>query len=97
MQDLKENFIAASDYATKTAGGRHTPSATPAGEGVYALTDTGDVTHLAYILTRPSELSEVQRELGLRQRGSFVTSAKNPKVAGPSNTNLPQGAEYSEE
>ncbi|KAI9676859.1 MAG: hypothetical protein M1817_006698 [Caeruleum heppii] len=97
IQDLKENFIAASDYATKTTGTRHTPSATPAGEGIYAITEVGNQTHLAYILTRPTKIDEVQEELGLRQRGSFVTSAKNPEVGGPSYANLPNPAKYSQE
>ncbi|KAI9801673.1 MAG: hypothetical protein M1833_002355 [Piccolia ochrophora] len=97
MKDLKENFIAGSDYETRTAGARHAPSATPAGEGVYAITTTGRESHLAYILTRPSDLGEVQEEIGLRQRGSFVLSAKNPEVGGPSYANLPEGAKYSKD
>ena len=32
--------------------------------------------------------------VGLRQRGSYITSAKNPQSSGPANANLPQGAEY---
>ncbi|KAI9723769.1 MAG: hypothetical protein M1812_001069 [Candelaria pacifica] len=96
-KDIKENFIAPSDYATQTAGTRHTPSATPAGEGIYAITTTGRESHLAYILTVPSELGEIQKEIGLRERGSFVTSLKNPKYAGPANTNLPAGPAYPQE
>ncbi|KAI9836529.1 MAG: hypothetical protein M1838_005006 [Thelocarpon superellum] len=97
VQDLKEDFIAGSEYATQTSGIRHSPGATPAGEGVYAITSTGNTSHLAYILTRPSELNEVQQALGLRARGSFVTSVKNPTAGGPPNTNLPQGAKFSED
>ncbi|KAK4691793.1 hypothetical protein P7C71_g5284, partial [Lecanoromycetidae sp. Uapishka_2] len=96
MDDVK-NQLSSSDYATKTAGARHTPSAAPIGEGVYAITKTGRETHLAYILTLPSELSEVQQEVGLRQRGSYITSAKNPKSASPANASLPQGPEYPQE
>ena len=97
VKDLRENFIAASDYATQTAGTRHTPAATPAGEGVYAMTSTGRESHLAYILTRPEKLNEVQEELGLRNRGSFITSIKNPKVPGPANASLPNPADYPKE
>lgn len=86
--------LASSDYTTKTVGTRHTPSATPIGEGVYAITTTGRESHLAYILTIPSKLSEVQQDIGLRERGSFVTSVKNPKYPGPANANLPQGPEF---
>ncbi|MCJ1422523.1 hypothetical protein MMC29_000403 [Sticta canariensis] len=96
MEDIKSSF-ASSDYATKTAGTRHTPAATPIGEGVYAITTTGRESHLAYILTIPSELSEVQKDVGLQQRGSFVTSVKNPQYAGPANATLPEGPKYPQE
>ena len=96
MDDIRTS-IASSDYVTQTAGARHTPAATPIGEGVYAITTTGRESHLAYILTIPSELSEVQRDVGLRERGSFVTSVKNPQYAGPANTNLPQGPNFPQE
>lgn len=96
MEDIKSSF-ASSDYATKTAGTRHTPAATPIGEGVYAITKTGRESHLAYILTIPSELSEVQKDVGLQERGSFVTSVKNPQYSGPANTNLPEGPDYPQE
>ncbi|KAM0805487.1 hypothetical protein BDR22DRAFT_830313 [Usnea florida] len=96
MDDIKSQ-LSSSDYATKTAGARHTPAATPIGEGVYAITETGRETHLAYILTIPSELGEVQQGVGLRQRGSYFTSAKNPQSSGPANASLPQGAEYPQE
>lgn len=96
MENIK-NTLGSSDYATKTAGTRHTPAATPVGEGVYAITTTGRESHLAYILSIPSELSEVQKDVGLRERGSFVTSVKNPQYEGPANTNLPKGPDYPQE
>lgn len=90
--------IFANTPLTGAAGSvRHTPAVTPAGEGIYALTSTGRDTQLSYILTRPSKLDEVQEELGLRERGSFVTSAKNPESGGPPNTNLPTPAKYPKE
>ena len=61
---------------------------------MYAITQTGRDTHLAYILTIPAELDEVQKGIGLRQRGSYFTSAKNPQSSAPANAQLPQGAEY---
>lgn len=96
MEEIK-NSLSSSDYMTKTAGSRHTPAAAPIGEGVYAITSTGRETHLAYILTIPSEVSEVQDGVGLKQRGSFVTSAKNPETAAPAGASLPKGAEYPKE
>lgn len=96
MEDIK-NSLSSSDYMTKTAGSRHTPAATPIGEGVYAITSTGRETHLAYILTIPSETSEVQEGVGLRQHGSYVTSAKNPETSAPAGASLPKSAEYPKE
>ena len=65
MDDIKSQ-LSSSDYTTKTAGARHTPAATPIGEGVYAIAQTGRETHLAYILTIPSELGEIQQVRKLR-------------------------------
>ncbi len=96
LEDIKQQ-LSSSDYSTKTAGIRHTPAATPIGEGVYAITKTGCETHLAYILTIPSEIGQVQQEVGLRQRGSYLTSARNPTTAAPVNASLPQGPEYPRE
>jgi hypothetical protein len=96
MEEIRST-LASSDYTTKTVGTRHAPSATPIGEGVYAITSTGRESHLAYILTIPSKVSEVQQDVGLRQHGSFVTSVKNPKYPGPANANLPQGPEFPQE
>jgi hypothetical protein len=97
FQQLKDEFLASSEYETKTAGTRHTPAATPVGEGVYAITSTGRASHLAYVLTLPAELGEVQREIGLKERGSFIISTKNPEFPGPANARLPKAAEYPKE
>lgn len=90
---LRDDFLASAEYTTKTAGERHTPAATPVGEGVYALTSTGRQSHLVYVLTLPGELGEVQEGVGLKARGSFIVSTKNPKYGGPG----PKGAEYPKE
>jgi hypothetical protein len=97
FQKLKEEFLASSDYETKTAGTRHTPAATPVAEGVYAITSTGRESHLAYILTLPEKLGEVQREVGLKEKGSFIISTKNPQYPGPANARLPKSPDYPEE
>ena len=99
MDDIKST-LSSSDYATKTAGPRHTPAAAPIGEGVYAITSMGDgrgQTHLAYMLTRPEEVGEVQNGVGLKKQGSFITSAKNPTTPAPAGASLPKGAEYPKE
>ena len=94
---LKEDFMSASDYATKTAGTSHSPAVTPFAEGIYAITTTGRESHLAYMITIPNELGEVQKDVGLKESGSFVVSAKNPKFPGPANTNIGKDPGFSEE
>lgn len=94
---LKEEFLAANDYETKTAGTRHSPAATPFGEGVYAITATGRESHLAYLLTLPEKLGEVQNKIGLKEKGSWILSTRNPQYPAPSNTALPEGPEFSKE
>ena len=97
IEDLKANFMEGADYSTQTVGTRHTPPVTPIGEGVYAITTTGRESHLAYLLTIPSELGEVQEDMGIRTKGSFILSVKNPTASGPANASLPKGPEYSKE
>ncbi|KAL2441754.1 hypothetical protein ABEF95_016480 [Exophiala dermatitidis] len=97
FKELKDSFMAGSEHETKTSGTSHVPPATPLAEGVYAITSTGRESHLAYIITIPGELGEVQKELGLRERGSFIMSVKNPTQPQPSNTNLPKDPEYPKE
>ena len=95
---LKDEFLASADYETKTAGTRHTPAATPVAEGIYAITTTGRESHLAYILTLPSGgLGEVQTEIGLKEKGSFIISTRNPAYPSPGGQSLPQGPEYPQE
>lgn len=94
---LKEDFLAANDYDTKTAGVRHSPAATPIGEGVYAITTTGRESHLAYMLTLPEKLGEVQTEIGLKEKGSWILSTRNPQFEAPAGTALPEGPDFSKE
>ncbi|KAL9114721.1 MAG: hypothetical protein Q9227_001399 [Pyrenula ochraceoflavens] len=97
FHDLKENFMKGSDYETKTAGVRHTPPATPVAEGIYAITTTGRESHLAYIMTIPEKITEVQEDIGIRDRGSFVLSLRNPQYQPPAQAALPQGPDFSKE
>ncbi|KAI5925172.1 hypothetical protein F4810DRAFT_91882 [Camillea tinctor] len=97
FKSLKDDFLASSDYSTKTAGVRHKPAATPAAEGIYAITTTGRESHLAYMITLPSDLGEVQLELGLREKGSFIITTRNPQYEAPKGTALPSGPEYPKE
>lgn len=94
---LKDEFLAANDYETKTAGTRHSPAATPIGEGVYAITSTGRESHLAYMLTLPQELGETQKDIGLREKGSFILSTRNPAYPPPAYAQLPSEPDYPQE
>ncbi|CAG7918457.1 unnamed protein product [Penicillium olsonii] len=96
MQALQENFIAGQTYQTATMGERHTEEARPYAEGVYAITHTPRASHLAYILTIPSELGSLQEDFGLRERGSWLIQSKNPKFPGPPIGQLPQNPEFPE-
>ena len=96
VKTLRESFQDR-EYETKTKGEQHVPPAAPFAEGVYAITSTGRSSHLVYIITIPSELSEVQKDFGLANRGSFIVSAKNPKFPGPSSARLPKQPDYPQE
>ncbi|PSK56711.1 hypothetical protein B9Z65_6335 [Elsinoe australis] len=98
-KELKDEFFQGSEYSTKTTGVRQTPPVTPIGEGVYAITSTGNrgETHLAYMLTVPQEPGNMQTDMGIDSKGSFILSLKNPEVKGPANASLPQKPDYPKE
>ncbi|KAH3919897.1 hypothetical protein HBI56_032400 [Parastagonospora nodorum] len=98
IQDLKDNFFKGSEYETKTQGTRQVDPVTPVAEGVYAITRTEDrTTHLVYSTTIPSDLGEVQEDLGIKDQGSFIISVKNPERSGPASAQLAQKPDFSKE
>ncbi|KAI2694820.1 hypothetical protein DTO012A7_6451 [Penicillium roqueforti] len=94
MQALHDNFIAGKTYQTSTRGERHTEAARPYAEGVYAITSAPRASHLAYILTIPAELGDVQEDFGLQERGSWIVQSKSPKFPGPPVGQLPKNPEF---
>ncbi len=78
---------------------RHDFPAIPVAEGVYAITKTDNErqSHFAYILTIPETPKELQEDLGLKQKGSFIVSARNPSTPAPPNAGIPAPAEYPKE
>ena len=90
--DLEEK-----EYETKTAGRRHVPGAIAVAEGIYALTRSDRAASLVYIVTEPEELGEVQRELGLKERGYFTISTRNPVYPAPKGMGVPGKPEYPQE
>ena len=97
IEGIKKSILASEDYQTKTAGNRHSPAATPVGEGVYTISSTGRDSHLSYMLTIPSEISEVQKDVGIKEKASFSVSVKNPKYPSPPGASLPKDPEYPQE
>ncbi|KAK1918968.1 hypothetical protein P3342_001098 [Pyrenophora teres f. teres] len=98
IKELKESFFGANEYETKTQGSRRTEPVAPVAEGVYAITRTEDRTcHLVYSTTIPSELGEVQEDLGIKDQGSFIMSVKNPERSGPAQAQLPQKPNFPKE
>jgi len=97
MKTLQETFVAGMQYETTTRGERTRSDAKPYAEGVYAITSTRRASHLAYILTIPSEIGDIQHDFGLRDRGSWIVQSKNPKYPGPSYAQLPHPPEYPEQ
>lgn len=98
IQDLKDNFFKGDTYETKTQGTRQNDPVTPVAEGVYAITRTENATtHLVYSTTIPSELGEVQEDLGIKSQGSFIISVKNPERGGPASAKLAQKPNFSKE
>ncbi|KLJ08082.1 hypothetical protein EMPG_16471 [Blastomyces silverae] len=93
VKAIRDSFLAI-EKETATRGTTYTPAATPIAEGVYVITSKDRASHLAYRLTVPSELGEVQKDIGLQGRGSFIASAKNPEYGGPETARLPQGPDY---
>lgn len=97
IKDLKETFFPGTEYETKTLGTRHTHPVTPVAEGVYSITKLDRSSYLTYILTIPEKIDEVQEELGLQPKGSFLLSVKNPESSSPAQARLPEKANYPKE
>jgi hypothetical protein len=83
-----EDDLDRQEYETKTRGERVRPEARPAGEAVYVLARHGDHTHLAYELEFPKQPGEVQRELGIQKKASYIVAAKNPDAPSPPGVGL---------
>jgi hypothetical protein len=61
------------------------------------LVNIKNTTHFVYITTIPKELDSVQEEFGIHEKGSFVTSVRNPAFESPPYARLPKDATYSKE
>jgi hypothetical protein len=97
MKELDESFVAGGTYETSTRGERTVQEAKPYAEGVYAIISEMRSSHLVYILTVPEEIGDIQKDFGLRDRGSWIVQSKNPKYPGPPYARLPKEPEYPEQ
>ncbi|KAL7750495.1 hypothetical protein RI367_004269 [Sorochytrium milnesiophthora] len=77
------DFLKQSEYDTATRGHRVNRPAKPVGEGVYSIIvdEHGYNTHLAVLMTVPSEPGPVQHALNIPKEGSYVVRVKNPGAA----------------
>jgi len=84
-----EDALDRQQYETRTRGERVGPEARPAGEAVYVLARHGDHAHLAYELEFPKRPGEVQQELRIEKKASYIVAAKNPDAPSPPGVGLP--------
>jgi hypothetical protein len=77
------------EYETKTRGARHLAPARPAGEGMYAIVNHDGHTHLGFALELPARPGEVQEELNIPARGSYILAFRNPEISAPPNLGPP--------
>lgn len=83
IEDLGE-----AKYETKTRGIRRIEPARPAGEGKYAIVEEDGNSYLTYALEFPEEAGEVQKELRIREKASYVLNIKNPETGAPAGLGL---------
>jgi hypothetical protein len=80
--------LGAAEYTTKTRGVRKVPPARPAAEGIYAIVQHGDHTHLAYVLELPEKQGPAERELNIMREASYIIAVRNPLSVRPPNVGL---------
>ncbi|RDB14588.1 hypothetical protein Hypma_016467 [Hypsizygus marmoreus] len=98
-----EKGLGPQTYETKTRGSRHEEPARLAARGAYAIVNnlphvpSARTTHFGYHISHPSEIGEVQKELGISTAASFVLQVKNPlaPAATPQQAHM-KGADYPE-
>lgn len=87
-EDLKSlvDELGPKSYETKTRGTRHEGAARLVARGGYAIVNSDAkmpserTTHFGYHISHPSELGEVQQELGIYSASSFILQVRNPSA-----------------
>lgn len=86
-----EDLLDRHQYETATRGERVLSAARPAGQGVYAIVRHGTHTHLAYVLEFPKEPGQVQSDLDIEKKGSYIVTVRNPDAPAPPQAGLVGG------
>lgn len=73
-------LLSSDSYSTITQGERTVSACRPAGQGFYAIVQSRDSTHLAYVLELPQEIGVVQRAFNIDNEGSYFLAVKNPML-----------------
>jgi len=84
-KDMSEinDWLAGEKYLTKTRGERELQGSISVGEGIYAVIEHNDHTHLGYVLKSMNDLGELTKAFNIEKEGSYVISIKNPERADP--------------
>ncbi|KAF8074073.1 hypothetical protein FPV67DRAFT_1577176 [Lyophyllum atratum] len=103
LHNLEEG-LGEKTYETKTRGTRHEEPARLAARGAYAIVNNDASvpskreTHFGYYISHPSEVGEVQEELGIGKASSFVMQVKNPLAPNTGEQRMTgKGADYPKE
>lgn len=80
--EFKKEFFEGKDYEMKMVGYRYMFVVILVGEGVYVMISIGCESYLVYMLIFLEKLDQVQKEFGLKDKGSFIFSMKNFEYKG---------------
>ncbi len=83
--------LGAQRYETKTRGVRQVQPVRPAAEGIYAIVQHGNHTHLSYVIELPERQGPVERELNIAREASYIIAVRNPESPRPPNMGLDPG------
>jgi hypothetical protein len=85
-----DELLSGGTYETKTLGRRVQPPSRRVAKGRYAVVRHGTHTHLSMGLEAPLDLGDVQRDLRIEPRASYVVAAKNPARDVPPGLDMPE-------
>ena len=63
----------------------------PAAEGIYAIVQHGNHTHLTYVIELPEREGPVEHELNIAREASYIIAVRNPEAPRPTGMGLDPG------